>query len=201
MQQFFRLLAIQKVLISHGLDEIIFATHLFRPIRFLFYIFPWNWFNHTSIPRAKRIRNMLEDLGPIYVKLGQILSTRRDLIPEDIANEFAELQDNVAPFSGEIARKIIEDAYHCRINDVFLEFDEVPLASASVAQVHSAKLKDGRDFIIKVIRPGIDVIIKKDLDLLKLLARKAEKYNKNAKSLKFTGVIEEFERTIFNELD
>ena len=114
---------------------------------------------------------------------------------------FAELQDNVAPFSGEIARKIIEDAYHCRINDVFLEFDEVPLASASVAQVHSAKLKDGRDFIIKVIRPGIDVIIKKDLDLLKLLARKAEKYNKNAKSLKFTGVIEEFERTIFNELD
>tara|TARA_B100001769_G_scaffold266453_1_gene252766 strand:+ start:3213 stop:4868 length:1656 start_codon:yes stop_codon:yes gene_type:complete len=201
MQQFFRLLAIQKVLISHGLDEIIFATHLFRPIRFLFYIFPWNWFNHTSIPRAKRIRNMLEDLGPIYVKFGQILSTRRDLIPEDIANEFAELQDNVAPFSGEIARKIIEDAYHCRINDVFLEFDEVPFASASVAQVHSAKLKDGRDFIIKVIRPGIDVIIKKDLDLLKLLARKAEKYNKNAKSLKFTGVIEEFERTIFNELD
>ena len=98
---------------------------------------------------------MLEELGPIYVKLGQILSTRRDLIPKDIADEFAELQDNVAPFSGKIAREIIEDAYGRNINDIFSKFDETPLASASVAQVHSATLKDGRKFIIKVIRPGI----------------------------------------------
>ena len=201
MSQFLRLLAIQKVLISHGLDEIIFATHLFRPVRLLFYILPWNWFRKNTKPRAKRMRNMLEELGPIYVKFGQILSTRRDFIPEDIADEFAELQDNVTPFPGKIARKIIEDAYGCNIDEVFLEFDEIPLASASVAQVHGAKLKDGRDFIIKVIRPGIDIIIKKDLDLLKLLATKAEIYNKHAKSLKFTGVIEEFEKTIFNELD
>lgn len=201
MSNFLRLLAIQRVLISHGLDEIIFATHLLRPVRFLFYILPWNWFSKNKQKRAVRMRLMLDELGPIYVKLGQILSTRRDLIPEDIADEFAKLQDNVAPFPGGIARKIIEDAYGCNISDVFLKFNEVPLASASVAQVHSATLKDGRDFIIKVIRPEIEKLIRKDLDLLQLLAEKAEKYNKNAKSLKFTGVVKEFEKTIFNELD
>ena len=201
MSNFLRLLAIQRVLISHGLDEIIFATHLLRPVRFLFYILPWNWFSKNKQKRAVRMRLMLDELGPIYVKLGQILSTRRDLIPEDIADEFTKLQDNVAPFPGEIARKIIEDAYGCNISDVFLKFNEVPLASASVAQVHSATLKDGRDFIIKVIRPGIEKLIRKDLDLLQLLAEKAERYNKNAKSLKFTGVVKEFEKTIFNELD
>ena len=201
MSQFLRLLVIQRVLISHGLDEIIFATHLLRPVRFIFYILPWNWFNKHKEKRAVRNRLMLEELGPIYVKLGQILSTRRDLIPKDIADEFAKLQDNVAPFSGKIAREIIEDAYGRNINDIFSKFDETPLASASVAQVHSATLKDGRKFIIKVIRPGIESLIRKDLDLLHLLAKKAEKYNKNAKSLKFTGVIKEFEKTIFNELD
>jgi len=201
MSNFLRLLAIQRVLISHGLDEIIFATHLLRPVRFLFYILPWNWFSKNKQKRAVRMRLMLDELGPIYVKLGQILSTRRDLIPEDIADEFAKLQDNVAPFPGGIARKIIEDAYGCNISDVFLKFNEVPLASASVAQVHSAILKDGRDFIIKVIRPEIEKLIRKDLDLLQLLAEKAERYNKNAKSLKFTGVVKEFEKTIFNELD
>ena len=201
MPQFLRLLVIQRVLISHGLDEIIFATHLLRPVRFIFYILPWNWFNKNKEKRAVRIRLMLEELGPIYVKLGQILSTRRDLIPKDIADEFAKLQDNVAPFSGKIAREIIEDAYGRNIYDIFSKFDETPLASASVAQVHSATLKDGRKFIIKVIRPGIESLIRKDLDLLHLLAKKAEKYNKNAKSLKFTGVIKEFEKTIFNELD
>tara|TARA_B100000949_G_scaffold14275_1_gene11010 strand:+ start:228 stop:1886 length:1659 start_codon:yes stop_codon:yes gene_type:complete len=201
MSNFLRLLTIQRVLISHGLDEIIFATHLLRPVRFLFYILPWNWFSKNKQKRAVRMRLMLDELGPIYVKLGQILSTRRDLIPEDIADEFAKLQDNVAPFPGGIARKIIEDAYGCNISDVFLKFNEVPLASASVAQVHSATLKDGRDFIIKVIRPEIEKLIRKDLDLLQLLAEKAERYNKNAKSLKFTGVVKEFEKTIFNELD
>ena len=201
MSKFLRLLAIQRVLISHGLDEIIFATHLLRPVRFLFYILPWNWFSKNKQKRAVRMRLMLDELGPIYVKLGQILSTRRDLIPEDIADEFAKLQDNVAPFPGGIARKIIEDAYGCNISDVFLKFNEVPLASASVAQVHSATLKDGRDFIIKVIRPEIEKLIRKDLDLLQLLAEKAERYNKNAKSLKFTGVVKEFEKTILNELD
>ena len=201
MEQILRLLAIQRVLIKYGLDEFIFATHLFRPVRFLFYIFPWNWFGRKKGPRAERMRLMLEELGPIYVKLGQILSTRRDLIPEDIANEFAKLQDAVAPFSGKVARKIIEDAYECDLNEVFLEFDETPLASASVAQVHRATLKDGRDFIIKVIRPDIETLIRKDLSLLHLLAEKGEKYYRKGKSLRFTGVVTEFEKTLLNELD
>lgn len=201
MEQILRLLAIQRVLIKYGLDEIIFATHLFRPVRYLFYIFPWNWFGRTKGPRAQRMRLMLEELGPIYVKLGQILSTRRDLMPEDIANEFAKLQDAVAPFSGKIARKIIEDAYECDLDEVFLTFDETPLASASVAQVHCATLKDGRDFIIKVLRPDIEILIRKDLSLLYLLAEKAEKYYRKGKALRFTGVVKEFEKTLLNELD
>ena len=142
MGQFLRLLAIQRVFIKYGLDEFIFATHLFRPIRFLFYLLPWNWFGRTKGSRAKRMRLMLEELGPIYVKLGQILSTRRDRMPEAIANEVAKLQDDVAPFPGKIAGKIIEDAYECDLDEVFLTFDETPLASAPVAQVHRAALKD-----------------------------------------------------------
>ena len=201
MEQVLRLLAIQRVLIKYGFDEFIFAMHLFRPVRFLFYVFPWNWFGKKKGSRAKRMRLMLEELGPIYVKLGQILSTRRDLVPEDIANEFAMLQDAVAPFSGKVACQIIEDAYECNIREVFLDFDETPLASASVAQVHRATLKDGRDFIVKVIRPGIEILIRKDLKLLHLLAEKGEKYYRKGKSLRFTGVIAEFEKTLLNELD
>ncbi len=201
MGQILRLLAIQRAFIKYGLDEFIFATHLFRPFRFVFFILPWNWFGRTKEPRARRMRLMLEELGPIYVKLGQILSTRRDLMPEDIANEFAKLQDDVTPFSGKIARKIIEDAYERNLDEVFLEFDETPLASASGAQVHRAVLKDGREFIIKVIRPDIEQLIRKDLGLLHLLAEKAEKYYPKGKALRFTGVVDEFEKTLLNELD
>ncbi len=202
MEQFLRLLAIQRAFIKYGLDEFIFATHLFRPFRFVFYILPWNWFGRRKRgPRALRMRLMLEELGPIYVKLGQILSTRRDLVPADIINEFSKLQDDVFPFPGSIARKIIEDAYECNLDEVFLEFDETPLASASVAQVHCATLKDGRDFIIKVLRPEVEALIRKDLSLLQLLAEKAEKYYPKGKALRFTGVVEEFEKTLLNELD
>ena len=201
MDQFLRLLSIQRVLIKHGLDEFIFATHLFRPFRFVFYMLPWNWFGRKQGPRAERMRAVLEELGPIYVKLGQILSTRRDLMPEDIANEFAKLQDSVSPFSGKIARKIIETAYEKNLDEVFLEFDETPLASASVAQVHRAVLKDGREFIIKVIRPDIEKLIRRDVALLHMLAEKAEKYYPKGKALRFTGVVDEFEKTLLNELD
>ncbi len=201
MHRFLRILAIQRVLIKHGLDEFIFATHLFRPVRFIFYLLPWNWFGRTKGPRAERMRLMLEELGPIYVKLGQILSTRRDLMPQDIADEFAKLQDNVAPFSGKIARKIIEEAYEKNLDDVFQEFDETPLASASVAQVHRAILRDGREFIIKVIRPDIERIIRRDLALLHMLAEKGEKFYRKGRALRFTGVVAEFEKTLLNELD
>ncbi|HIF50082.1 MAG TPA: ubiquinone biosynthesis regulatory protein kinase UbiB [Thiotrichaceae bacterium] len=202
MRQFLRLLTIQRTFIKYGLDEFIFATHLFRPFRFVFYLLPWNWFgSKVKGSRAVRLRLMLEELGPIYVKLGQILSTRRDLVPEDIVNEFSKLQDDVAPFPGSIARKIIEDAYECELDEVFLEFNETPLASASVAQVHRATLKDGSDYIIKVLRPDIEILIRQDLSLLQFLAEKAEKYYPKGKALRFTGVVEEFEKTLMNELD
>ncbi len=201
MGQFLRLLAIQRVFIKYGLDEFIFATHLFRPFRFVFYLLPWNWFGRKQGSSARRMRLMLEELGPIYVKLGQILSTRRDLMPADIASEFAELQDAVAPFPGKVARRIVEKAYDRDLSEVFLEFDEKPLASASVAQVHRARLKDGRDFIIKVLRPDIETLIRKDVALLNYLARQAEKFYPKGRALRFTGVVKEFEKTLLNELD
>ncbi|MFQ5659819.1 MAG: ubiquinone biosynthesis regulatory protein kinase UbiB [Gammaproteobacteria bacterium] len=199
--QIFRLLSIQRVLVRHGLDEIIFATHLFRPVRYAFFLFPWNWFRKEHRPRAQRLRMLLEDLGPIYVKFGQILSTRRDLLPEDVANELAKLQDNVPPFPGSEARRIIEEAYEQNLDEIFLEFDEEPLASASVAQVHTAKLKNGKNIIVKVIRPGIEKNIRRDLGLIRFLAEKGEHYYSKGKSLRLTRVVSEFEKTLIAELD
>ena len=200
--EFFRLLNIQRILIRHGLDEIIFATHLLRPVRFLFFLLPWNWFGRrTYAPRAQRLRVALEDLGPVFVKLGQLLSTRRDMLPEDIADEFAKLQDNVPPFPGIEARRIIEKALGRPINDIFLEFNEAPLASASVAQVHAATLRDGRQMIVKVVRPGIIRIIRRDLGLMKFLARQAERYSDAGAKMRPTNVVSELHKTLMNELD
>lgn len=197
-----RLLTIQRILIRHGMDEIIFATHLFRPIHFLFYLLPWNWFgNRTRGPRAERLRQVLEDLGPVFIKLGQLLSTRRDMLPEDIADEFARLQDKVAPFPGEEARHIIEKAFNKPVSELFLEFNETPLASASIAQVHTATLHDGRKMIVKVVRPDIHKIIRRDLGLLYFLAQQAERYSADGRKLKPTNVVAEFHKTLRGELD
>lgn len=196
-----RLLTIQRILIRHGLDEIILATHLFRPVRFILFLLPWNWFRSKHEPAAIRLRRVLEDLGPVFVKLGQQLSTRRDFLSEDIAAEFEKLQDAVPPFPGAEARRIIEQAYGKNLDEVFLEFNETPLASASIAQVHSAKLKDGREVIIKVVRPGIDKIIRRDLGILHFLARQAENYSDDGRRLRPTNVVMEFEKTLMNELD
>jgi ubiquinone biosynthesis protein len=141
--QILRLAHINFVLVRHGLDEIILATHLFRFFRFLYYLAPWNWVPRRREPRAVRIRKALEDLGPIYVKFGQILSTRRDLLPDDIAEELARLQDRVPPFPGARAKAMIEAAEGQSVDEVFLSFEETPLASASIAQVHAARLHRG----------------------------------------------------------
>ena len=122
--QIFRLAHINYVLVRHGLDEIILATHLFRPFRILYYIAPWNWVPRTREPRGVRIRKALEELGPIYVKFGQILSTRQDLLPDDIAEELERLQDRVPPFPGSQARAVIETAYGKPIESVFRNFEE-----------------------------------------------------------------------------
>ena len=199
--QILRLLYIQRVLIRNGLDEVVFSLNLFRPIRFLQYLLPWNWLSRKKIPRAKRIRLVLEELGPIYIKFGQILSTRRDMLPEDIAIELAKLQDNVPPFPSDSAKKIIEKSLNIKLENIFTKFDDQPLASASIAQVHSATLKDGREMIVKVVRPGIEKNIRRDISLMYIIAEMAESYSGEMQRLKPTGVVKEFEKTILDELD
>lgn len=199
--QALRLLHINWTLLRHGLDEIILATHLFRPLRFLLYLTPWYWLRGELPPRGVRIRRTLEDLGPIFVKFGQILSTRRDLLPDDIALELARLQDRVPSYSGQLARRIIEEAFGRPLSAVFQSFDEVPLASASIAQVHAARLHDGAEVVVKVLRPGIDRVIRRDVGLLYTLAELAERYWREGRRLRPMEIVEEYERTIFDELD
>src|SRR5687768_13933930 len=141
-----RLLDIQRVLVKHGLDEIILATHLFRPLRFAFYLSPATWFLRGSAgTRAERLRQAFEKLGPIFMKFGQMLSPRRDLLPRDIADELAKLQDRVPPFSGAQAKSIIEAALGLPVSEAFAQFAEQPLAAATIAQVHEAQMKDGKE--------------------------------------------------------
>ena len=200
-RQLLRLAYINVVLVRHGLDEIVLKTHLLRPIRFILYLLPWNWVRGTQPPRAVRLRRTLEDLGPIFIKFGQILSTRRDLLPEDVADEFASLQDRVPPFPGEVAAGIVRDALGRPIDDVFSEFAREPLASASIAQVHAARLEDGREVVVKVVRPGIEKVIRRDVSLLRFVADLAHRYWPDARRLHPREVVAEYEKTILDELD
>ncbi|HEY9198477.1 MAG TPA: ubiquinone biosynthesis regulatory protein kinase UbiB [Gammaproteobacteria bacterium] len=196
-----RVLYINFVLVRNGLDEIVFATHLFRPLRFLYFLSPWNWLGRTHAPRGVRIRCALEQLGPIFVKFGQILSTRRDLLPDDIAEELARLQDRVQPFPGVQARALIEKAYGQPLENIFTDFDATPLASASIAQVHTARLHDGKEVVVKVVRPNILRVIRRDLSLMYYVAGLAERYWREGRRLRPVEVIREFETTLLDELD
>ncbi len=202
IHQFLRLIFISRVLLRHGLDDLVLNTHLFRPIRFVRYFSPVYW-NKTlrNKPRGERIREALEDLGPIFVKFGQILSTRRDLLPDDLADELAKLQDQVPPFATKTAIKIIEDSFKKPLSGIFRTFDNVPLASASIAQVHSAQLLDGSDVVVKVVRPGIDKVIKRDISLLYIIAEKMQRYWADGRRLRPTEVVAEFEKNLCDELD
>jgi ubiquinone biosynthesis protein len=201
--QLLRLLHINRVLVRHGLDDIVLATHLFRPIAFLRHFLPWNWMprQQMNLPRGARIRLALEDLGPIFVKFGQMLSTRRDLLPDDIALELAWLQDRVPPFPGEQVRIIIEKAYGEPLETVFDDFNFQPLASASIAQVHIARLRNGREVAVKVVRPSIQKTIRRDMELLHIIANMAQRYWKEGRRLRPVEVVTEYEKTIFDELD
>ena len=192
---------INWVLMLHGLDDIIFTTHLLRPFRFIIYIFPWNWFRRKRKPRAVRMREALEDLGPIFIKFGQMLSTRRDLLADDIADELQRLQDDVPAFPGKQSKKIIEKAFGQSVSELFESFDEQPLASASVAQVHAAVLKTGEDVVVKVLRPDILPVIKRDISLLYIIAQLAAKYSSQLRRLRPVEVVAEYEKTIIDELD
>jgi ubiquinone biosynthesis protein len=196
-----RLLYISWTLMRHGLDDLILATHLFRPLRFLRWIMWWRLLHDKEVGRGVRIRRTLEDLGPIFVKFGQILSTRRDLLPDDLAEELTKLQDRVPPFPGSEAVAIIEKAYGQPLSAVFAEFDEVPLASASIAQVHTATLLDGTRVVVKVVRPNIEPVIRRDLGLLYIIADKLQHYWSEGRRLRPLEVVAEFEKTLIDELD
>jgi ubiquinone biosynthesis protein len=197
-----RLLQIQRVLVRHRLDEIIVATHLFRPLRFAFYLSPSTWFRREARrSRGERLRLALEELGPIFMKFGQTLSTRRDLLPRDIADELEKLQDRVPPFSNAAARAIVEAAYERPATDVFARFDEAPLAAATIAQVHGAQLKDGKEVVVKIVRPGIRELIERDVEVLYTLAELANRYWRDAPRLRPRELVREYEKTILDELD
>ncbi|MGZ8136291.1 MAG: ubiquinone biosynthesis regulatory protein kinase UbiB [Methylococcaceae bacterium] len=196
-----RLIRINWILVTHGLDEIVLNTHLFRPVRFLAFLTPYYWLTQKPDSRGVRIRQALEDLGPIYVKFGQALSTRKDLLPEDIADELVKLQDKVPPFSNDIARRIIEKELGMSINEAFAEFSAQPMASASVAQVHGAVLHTGEQVVVKVLRPDIEERIHSDMGLIYELARLAERFWPDARRLRPMEVVAEFEKTTLDELD
>ncbi len=197
-----RLIQIQRVLVRHGLDDLVRATHLYRPLRFILLMSWWTWFQHRSPRgRAERLRLALEELGPIFVKFGQTLSTRRDLLPDDIADELAKLQDKVPPFPGSVARAIIEQAYGAPLDTRLRHFEETPLAAASIAQVHAAQLPDGREVIVKVLRPGIQAMVALDLEVLYTIAGLAERWWSASRRLKPLEIVREYEKTVLDELD
>lgn len=196
-----RLIRINFVLARYNIDEIIFENHWFYPFRFISYFNPYSWTVGKRLSRGERIRRALEDLGPIFVKVGQILSTRRDLLPDDIAFELAKLQDRVPPFDGQLAKKIVETALNARVEDIFASFDLEALASASIAQVHAAQLQNGDSVVVKVLRPNIAKVIEGDIDLLSSLAVIAERYSKRARTFKPLRIVNEVAQTLYDELD
>jgi ubiquinone biosynthesis protein len=196
----FRLASIVLTLARYRLDNVLIDL---PPMKFarLARLLPWGRKGVKDLSRGARVRLALQELGPIYVKFGQILSTRRDLLPLDIADALAGLQDDVPPFSSEDARAIVETQLEAPVSELFAEFETDPLASASIAQVHGARLKTGEAVVVKVVRPGIDRQIASDLKLLKSLARQARRYHPEGERIRPDDIVAEFERVIVNELD
>jgi ubiquinone biosynthesis protein len=196
---FFRLLTILRVTLRYRLDLLLSARKLPFGVRLL--LLPCKLFPKSSFTRGQRLRHALEELGPIFIKFGQLLSTRPDLVPEDIVLELNHLQDNVAPFGNAEFRALVEAALNANVEDIFLEYEHEPLASASVAQVHGAILKDGRRVVIKVVRPGIESVIEQDVALLFWLAKRVERYSADGKRLRPVEIVQDYRITIFDELD
>ncbi|KPQ21155.1 ubiquinone biosynthesis regulatory protein kinase UbiB [Halomonas sp. HL-93] len=195
-----RLLRISWVIARHRLDTLLPLDRLPWWLRFLLWFSPLRLMPIGQRSRGERLRLALETLGPIFIKFGQMLSTRRDLLPEDIADELRRLQDQVPPFPGEQAVTRVEKELEMPLSEAFAFFDPAPLASASIAQVHVARLHSGEDVVVKIIRPGIDRIMRQDMALMyqvaKLLAKVPE-----ARRLRPVEVIRDYEATLFDELD
>lgn len=199
MRHLLRLLFIGFIVLRYGLDELALSGFRQRWVRVLVWVMTLGRRLHA--PRGVRLREALERLGPIFVKFGQVLSTRRDLLPDDLADELARLQDRVPPFPAVVARQLVERAYGRPVEDVFASFEAEPVASASIAQVHFATLKGGRHVAVKVLRPGMLAVIEDDLSLLRTIARWIERLSADGKRLKPREVVAEFDNYLHDELD
>ena len=197
----FRVIQITRLFIKYDVDKMLVSCGSGK-CKFYFYILPWNWFRKRRVDNIPlKIKMMLEELGPIFVKLGQVISTRKDLLGADIANELSKLQDSVKPFPKEISMRIIEEELGSKINEVFNSFTPEPLASASIAQVHEAQLKNGKDVIIKVVRPNIKNEIEKDLLLMKRIAVFLTSLSDDFKRMHLIELVNDYEMLVYDETD
>ena len=194
-----RIAKIVKVVGKYRLDLLLNKEKL--PLSIRVFLAPAIFFGRANGSRGERLRKALEELGPIFVKFGQLLSTRPDLVPEDISVELSSLQDNVPPFSSQLFKKNIELALDGSVDELFLSFEPDPLASASVAQVHAAVLADGRDVVVKAVRPNIEKTIRKDIALLYTLARLVKTYSEDGERLHPLEVVKDYESVIIEELN
>ena len=215
LRQLPRMLRIAATLVRYRLDELVEGAHLFRPLKWLRPLLPRPKADVAHLARGVRLRLALIELGPIFVKFGQILSTRRDLLPADVADELSLLQDQVPPFPGALARMAVESALGAPIATLYESFDETPLASASIAQVHAARLfapaatdaadprvvGNGREVVVKVLRPGIHARIAADIALLRALGELANRWHPAADKIQPREIVAEIESTLYNELD
>ena len=203
MTRLFRGAFIVWVVLRYGLDELVLSSFRGRGIRLLTRIVSIG--RNLDAPRGERLREALERLGPIFVKFGQVLSTRRDLLPPDIADELAFLQDRVPPFPSSVAVATIERAFRRPVSDIFVQFDETPVASASIAQVHFATIRtrsgELREAAVKVLRPGMRGVMEKDLALMAMMAGWVESLSADGKRLKPREVVAEFDKYLHDELD
>ena len=195
-----RLFKIVWIIARHRLDTLIPMERLPFWLRALLWFSPLRLFSVGHRSRGERLRLALEALGPIFIKFGQMLSTRRDLLPDDVANELRRLQDQVPPFPGELAAARVEKELEMSLDVAFAEFEQAPLASASIAQVHAAKLHTGEEVVVKIIRPGIDRIMRQDMALMYQVAKLFAKVPE-ARRLRPVEVIRDYEATLFDELD
>ena len=201
MSQLTRLAKIFRVIGRYRLDEFIDASRLPAIPRTALRFSPWQLRKAPELPRGVRLRRALEELGPVFIKFGQMLSTRRDLLPKDIADELAKLQDDVPPFPQKQSIDIIETALGKPVTELFAGFEAQPLASASVAQVHAATLHDGREAVVKVVRPDIESVIRQDLALMFTMARLVAKYLPQGRRLRPVEVVSDYQLVILDELD
>ena len=199
MMRLFRVVFIVWTVLRFGLDELVLSSFSKPWIRMLTRVVSLG--RNLKAPRGQRLREALESLGPIFVKFGQVMSTRRDLLPLDIANELARLQDRVPPFDPDIAIAIIEKAFGRPLGQIFKTFERVPIASASIAQVHFATLPGGREVAVKVLRPNMLPAIEKDLALMHMMAGWVEGLSTDGKRLKPREVVGEFDKYLHDELD